>query len=145
MVGGHVHSTGHCPRLTDEETPLKSFSQSGARMSAVFTTAGGTYRVTVVERASSWRGAHELRRTSESIECKYVRRELRQLKRGDLHAYLAATSETIGCRWTMAAKNTARNSACVNGCRDGCKDGKFNMIISIHPDSPLCLLMSCQC
>ena len=93
MVGGHVHSTGHCPRLTDEETPLKSFSQSGARMSAVFTTAGGTYRVTVVERASSWRGAHELRRTSESIECKYVRRELRQLKRGDLDAHLTATSE----------------------------------------------------
>ena len=86
MVCGHVHGTGQCPRLTDDETPLKSFSQSGARMSAVFTRAGGTYRVTVVERASSWRGAHELRRTSESIECKYVRRELRQLKRGDLDA-----------------------------------------------------------
>ena len=120
MVGGHAtHSTGHCLRLTDEETPLKSFSQSGARMSAVFTTAGGTYRVTVVERASSWRGAHELRRTSESIECKYVRRELRQLKRGDLDALPrgdVGDPSAVDGRWPQKIRHEIPHR------RDGCKD-----------------------
>ena len=95
--------------------------------SSRFTRAGGTYCVTVVERASSWRGAHELRRASESIECKYVRRELRQLKRGDLDAYLAATSEihrlsTVDGGWPQKIRHEIPHA---DGCRDGCKDGKL--------------------
>ena len=85
----HVHGTGRCPRLADEETPVTSLAQAHAEMRAVFTRAAGTYHVTVVESTPS--GA-ESRRAAEPIECKYVRRELRQLTQHDLDAYLSATA-----------------------------------------------------